>query len=41
MMQVPSDRNISFDKKPEMQSTKIAAAAVEALKSGKYNQARS
>ena len=38
--QIQSDRNISFDKKPNMQSEKIAAAAVAALKSGKYNQVR-
>ena len=40
VLQIQSDRNISFDKKPNMQSEKIAEAAVAALKSGKYNQAR-
>ena len=39
LLQIQSDRNISFDKKPIMKSAEIAATAVEALKSGKYNQA--
>ena len=39
-LQIQSDRNISFDKKPVMKSAEIADAAVKALKSGKYNQAR-
>jgi len=39
-MQVPSDQNIPFNEKPAMQSQKIMQLAIEALKSGKYNQVR-
>lgn len=39
-MQVPSDQNIPFNEKPAMQSAKITALGIEALKSGNYNQVR-
>ncbi len=39
-MQVPSDQNIPFNEKPAMQSQKITQLAIDALKSGKYNQVR-
>ena len=38
--QIESDRNISFDKKPEMKAVEITQAGVAALKSGLYNQVR-
>lgn len=39
-VQVPSDQNIPFNEKPAMQSSKITALGIEALKSGIYNQVR-
>ena len=39
-MQVPSDQNIPFNEKPAMQSQKITQLAIDALKSGKYDQVR-
>ena len=39
-LQVPSDQNIPFNEKPAMQSAKITKLAIEALKSGKYQQVR-
>ncbi|CAK0772647.1 Phosphoglucomutase-1 [Coccomyxa viridis] len=38
--EVPSDQNIPFNEKPAMQSAKITKLAIEALKSGKYQQVR-
>ncbi|KAK9915700.1 hypothetical protein WJX75_002829 [Coccomyxa subellipsoidea] len=38
--EVPSDQNIPFNEKPAMQSAKITALGIEALKSGKYDQVR-
>ena len=37
---MPSDQNIPFNEKPAMQSAKITKLAIEALKSGKYQQVR-
>lgn len=38
--EVPSDRGISFDQKPEMQCAAISARAIGALRSGKFDHVR-
>jgi 2,3-bisphosphoglycerate-independent phosphoglycerate mutase len=38
--EIKSDTGIPFNKKPEMKSKEIAAAGIEALKSGQYHQVR-
>lgn len=36
--QVPSDQGIPFNEKPAMKSAEITELAIDALKSGKYNE---
>ena len=38
--QIKSDQNIAFNEKPRMKCREITAAAVEALRSGKYRHVR-
>ncbi|KDD76196.1 metalloenzyme superfamily protein [Helicosporidium sp. ATCC 50920] len=39
-LEIPSDRGISFDKRPEMKAEEIADAVVKAIRCGKYDLVR-